>query len=118
MERKKIDIEMADMVGKTYFKIATWFNKDFESDKERQDALKHTAAEIIQQVLEDTFLQMDGVVKTESKTVSQGTPKTTINQTETISNVSFIMGEELWIKVTIKDSNGNESTTIESYDGN
>jgi hypothetical protein len=82
MEKKKIDIEMADMVGKTYFKIATWFNKDFESDKERQDALKHTAAEIIQQVLEDTFLQMDGVVNTESKTVSQGTPKTTINQTE------------------------------------
>ena len=82
MEKKKIDIEMADMVGKTYFKIATWFNKDFESDKERQEALKHTAAEIIQQVLEDTFLQMDGVINTESKTVSQGTPKTIINQTE------------------------------------
>jgi len=67
MEKKKIDIEMADMVGKTYFKIATWFNKDFESDKERQEALKHTAAEII---------------NTEAKTVVQGTPMKTINQTE------------------------------------
>jgi len=82
MEKKKIDIEMADMVGKTYFKIATWFNKDFESDEERQKALKHTASEIIQQVLEDTFLQMDGVVDTETKTVEQGTPVKTINQTD------------------------------------
>lgn len=82
MEKKKIDIEMADMVGKTYFKIATWFNKDFETDKERQEALKHVSAEVIQQILEDTFLQMDGVVGTEAKEVSNSTnPPRTINQT-------------------------------------
>lgn len=40
-----------------------------------------------------------------------------INQTEIISNVGFLMGEELWMMSTIKDSNGNESTTIKSYDG-
>ena len=67
MEKKKIDIEMADMVGKTYFKIASWFNQDFNTDKERQDALKHVSAEVIQQILEDTFLQMDGVVGTEAR---------------------------------------------------
>jgi len=82
MEKKKIDIEMSDMVGKTYFKIATWFNKDFESEQKRQEALKCTASEIIQQVLEDTFLQMDGVVGTNVKTVEQGTPVKTINQTD------------------------------------
>jgi hypothetical protein len=82
MENKKIDIEMADMVGKAYFKIATWFNQDFDNDKDRQDALKSTSAEIIQQVLEDTFLQMDGVVDTEAKTVSNSvTPVKPINQT-------------------------------------
>lgn len=82
MENKKIDIEMADMVGKTYFKIATWFNQDFDTDQERQEALKHVSAEVIQQILEDTFLQMDGVVDTEAKTVSTKiNPPKTINQT-------------------------------------
>jgi len=81
MKKKKIDIEMADMVGKTYFKIASWFNQDFDNDKERQEALKHVSAEIIQTILEDTFLQMDGVVDTETKTVGKNTPIKTINQT-------------------------------------
>jgi len=81
MENKKIDIEMADMVGKTYFAIATWFNKDFETDEERKKALKQTSSDIIQSILEDTFLQMDGVVDTETKTVKQGTPEKTVNQT-------------------------------------
>lgn len=70
MENKKIDIEMANMVGKTYFKIATWFNQDFETDKQRQEALKHVSAEIIQTVLEDTFMQIDGLGGTETKTVT------------------------------------------------
>lgn len=82
MENKKVDIEMADMVGKTYFKIATWFNQDFETPEERKTALQHVSAEIIQTVLEDTFLQMDGVVDTEAKTVSNETaPPKVINQT-------------------------------------
>jgi hypothetical protein len=57
----KVNIEMGDMVGKTYFKVATWFNQDFGSDRERQEALKHVCVEVIQQVLEDTVLQLQGV---------------------------------------------------------
>jgi len=78
---KKIDIEMADMVGKTYLAVATWFNKDFDTDKDRQQALKEVSSEIIQTILEDTFLQMDGAVNTETKTVAQGTPMKTVNET-------------------------------------
>jgi len=81
---KKIDIEMADMVGKTYLAVATWFNKDFDTDKERQEALKHVSAEIIQTILEDTFLQMDGAIDTEVKTVAQGTPVKPLNQKITL----------------------------------
>jgi hypothetical protein len=82
MENEKINIEMEDMVGKTYFKIASWFNMDFETDKERQKSLKQVSADIIQTVLEDTFLQINGVVKTETKTVSnKENPPKTINQT-------------------------------------
>ncbi len=82
MKNKMIDIEMADMIGKTYFKVATWHNQDYDSDRQKQEALKHVCAEIIQQVLEDAFLQLDVIAKTEVKTVPNGTPKKVINQTE------------------------------------
>ncbi len=94
MENKKIDIEMGDMVGKTYFKIATWNNQDFNNDKEKQEALKHVCVEIIQQILEDTFLQLDGVVNTEAKTVSNNTPKKVINQTSGGTGKMFNINED------------------------
>lgn len=94
MSNKRIDIEMADMVGKTYFKVASWYNQDFSGEKERQEALKHVCVEIIQQVLEDTFLQLDGVVNTESKIVSGDTPKKVINQTSTGTGKMFTAVED------------------------
>jgi len=99
MENKKIDIEMADMVGKTYFKIATWFNQDFDSDKDRQEALKHVSAEIIQTILEDTFLQIDGIGGTETKTVSNTEipPKST-NQKNNETGNMFIPTEDPILK--------------------
>jgi len=80
-DKEKVSIEMADMVGKTYFKIATWFNQDFNDDRERQQALKHVSTEIIQQILEDTFLQLNGVVDTGVKEVGANVPKKVLNQT-------------------------------------
>jgi hypothetical protein len=94
MENRKIDIEMADMVGKTYFKVATWYNQDFEDEKQRQEALKHACVEIIQQVLEDTFLQLDGIVGTEVKTVSNEIPKKVINQTSGGTGKMFTINED------------------------
>ncbi len=76
-----VGIEMANMIGKTYFKIATWHNQDYDSDKQKQEALKSVCAEIIHQVLEDSFLQMNGVIDTESKLVPGDTPKKIINET-------------------------------------
>lgn len=70
-DKGKVDIEMADMVGKTYFKVATWYNEDFGTEKERSENLKHVCAEVIQQILEDTFLQLQGVAKTGVKTLSK-----------------------------------------------
>lgn len=97
-KRQKIDIEMADMVGKTYFKIATWFNQDFETDKQRQEALKHVSAEIIQTILEDTFLQLDGIGSTETKTVTNDTPKKAINETSTGTGKMFQGSDDAIIK--------------------
>lgn len=95
MRNKKIDIEMADMVGKTYLSVAEWFNKDFETAQERQDALKNVSAEIIQSILEDTFLQMDGAIDTETKTVSNATtPVKPINQTSGGTGKMFAPSED------------------------
>ncbi|MEK6830204.1 MAG: hypothetical protein AABY15_08875 [Nanoarchaeota archaeon] len=94
MENKKIDIEMADMVGKAYFSIATWYNQEFDNDKQRQEALKHVCVELIQQVLEDTFLQLDGVTNTEVKTVSNETPKKIINKTSGGTGKMFNIEED------------------------
>ena len=79
MKNKKINIEMADMVGKTYFQIATWYNKDFGNEKERQESLKHTCVELIQQILEDTFLQLDGVEDTGINMIKKEEPATIVN---------------------------------------
>lgn len=89
-EQKKVSIEMADMVGKTYFKVATWFNQDFDDGKERQDALKHVCAEIVQHILEDTFLQIDGINSTETKTVkNESAPQSPTNhQVGNIFNIT------------------------------
>ena len=94
MENNKVNIEMADMVGKTYFAIATWYNQDFEKDEERQEALKHVSAEIIQKILEDTFLQLDGISGTEAKTVTNDTPKPAINQTKGGTGKMFSIDED------------------------
>jgi len=75
MENKKIDIEMSDMIGKTYFSIATWFNNDYGSERERQEALKQVSSEVIQSILEDVFLQLKGVENTGVKVVKQDVSK-------------------------------------------
>jgi len=41
----------------------------------------------------------------------------TINQGEVISNIGFVVGQTLWVKVVVRDLNNNESATIKSYDG-
>ena len=89
-EREGISIEMADMAGKTYFKVATWFNQDFENGKERQDALRHVCDEIVQQILEDTFLQIKGINSTEAKTVkNESIPQSPTNhQVGNIFNIT------------------------------
>ena len=41
----------------------------------------------------------------------------TINQSEVISNIGFVTGQTLWVKVVVRDVNNNESATIKSYNG-
>ena len=97
-EKNKVSIEMEDMVGKTYFQIATWYNQDFKTDKERQEALKMVSGEIIQQILEDTFLQIEGVKKTEMKTIKSNPENNFINPNVDGSNKMFEPTEDPILK--------------------
>jgi hypothetical protein len=97
--KQQVSIEMADMIGKTYFKVATWFNQDFNEGKERQDALKHVCAEIVQQILEDTFLQIDGIGAYEAKTVKNSeVPERPINQTSTGTGKIINISEDVFTR--------------------
>lgn len=97
MESKKLNIEMADMVGKTYFKVATWYNQDFGSEKERQEALKHVCVEMIQQILEDTVLQMEGISNTGVETIKKTESVNIVNSHPAPSGM-FQVNEEAIIK--------------------
>ena len=114
-QNEKIDIEMADMVGKAYFKIATWYNEDFGTDKERQENLKHVCVEVIQQVLEDTFLQLNGV-STGTKTVTQEEEETTGEATilpppSSNTGQMFQASEDPLAKIIRENLNDNDSNT-------
>lgn len=51
-EKQKMELEIADMVVSTYNKIAIWNNSDFDSPKQKGDALKVISQDIVQSVLE------------------------------------------------------------------
>lgn len=93
MEDKKINIEMEDMVGKTYYSIATWFNQDFHTDIDRQNALKKLSAELIQTILEDTFLQLEGV-STEAKVVKNEESEQEVKETPKPTGGMFTPSQE------------------------
>lgn len=77
MKKKKKDIESRamtidteKMVGKVYYEIATWHNEDHETEEQRQEELKKTSYNIIQEILKDAFEQLeDEGVKTSTQTI-------------------------------------------------
>lgn len=68
MENKKIDIELDNLVVKTYTKIANWYNLDMTAE-ERKTTLKELSSEIIIEALGDLFTQMD--IKNGTETVKE-----------------------------------------------
>lgn len=98
-ENKRVSIEMADMVGKTYFKVAKWFNQDFDRGEDREKALKLISSEIVQQILEDTFLQIEGIGSYEAKVVKNSeVPERPINQTSTGTGKIINISEDVFTR--------------------
>ena len=65
MNEQKIEFEMANLVLSTYNKIVLWLNNDYDTDRQKSDALKIVSQDIIQTVLEDLMQGMNLKTTTE-----------------------------------------------------
>lgn len=69
---KKIEFETSKIVVATYNKIALWNNNEYDTEKQKGDALKIVSQDIVQNVLEEMLIGLD--VKTHTE-VSRGNIK-------------------------------------------
>jgi hypothetical protein len=60
-KQKRLEIETGQMFLDTYTYIATWNNIDYETTKQKQEALKAVSNEIVQNIIDKVFNNLDGV---------------------------------------------------------
>ncbi len=85
MDNKKIEFEISKLVLTTYNKIVLWNNNDYDTDRQKGDALKIVSHDIVQNVLEELLIGLN--VKTTTE-VSRGDIK--VGDTQAIKDdVSF-----------------------------
>jgi hypothetical protein len=64
-DNKKIEFEMSKLILATYNKIALWNNNDYDTDKQKGDALKIVSHDIVQTALEELLIGMNVKTNTE-----------------------------------------------------
>lgn len=64
-ENKKIEFETSRLVLAIYNKIALWNNNNYDSDRQKSDALKIVSQDIIQTALEDLLIGLGVKTNTE-----------------------------------------------------
>lgn len=69
MDNKKIELEITKLVLSTYNKVALWNNNDYDSTKQKSDALKIVCQDIVQCALEELMV---GLNLTTGTVVSRG----------------------------------------------
>lgn len=67
MDDKKYEIDLNKMVVEVYTKIAVWHNDDYNSSRNKGDALKVVSHDIVQTILEDIFSQINVKTNVEVK---------------------------------------------------
>ena len=65
MDEKKIEFEISKLVLATYNKIALWNNNDYDSTKQKGDALKIVSQDIIQNALDELMAGLNLNTSTE-----------------------------------------------------
>jgi hypothetical protein len=91
-ENKKIEFEISKLVVETYNKIALWTNNDYDTDRQKSDALKIVSQDIIQNALEELLIGLN--VKTNTE-VSRGNMK--------VGDIQSIKDTESFAKADEKD---------------
>lgn len=69
MENKKIEIVTTKLVIDTYNRVANWINNDYDTDRQKSDALKIVSQDIVQNILDEL---MKGINVTTNTEVSRG----------------------------------------------
>lgn len=64
-DNKKIEFEISKIVLDTYNKIALWVNNDYDSDRQKSDALKIVCQDIVQNTLEELLIGLNVKTNTE-----------------------------------------------------
>lgn len=64
-DSKKIEFEISKIVVSTYNKIALWNNNDYDTDRQKSDALKIVSQDIVQNALEELLLGLNVKTNTE-----------------------------------------------------
>ena len=66
-EKKEIEIDITKIVLSVYTQIANWHNADFRTDAHKGDALKVVSHEIVQNIVDEIFSQLNTNTRTEIK---------------------------------------------------
>lgn len=100
-ENQKIELELGKLVIGTYNRIALWTQADFDTDKQKSDALKIVSQDIIQNALEEfsKVLNIKGTTEVYRGDVKVGDSET-VKDSESFNKVS---DEEIFNKLFIKD---------------
>jgi hypothetical protein len=64
-DHKKIEFEISKIVLATYNKIALWYNNDYDTDRQKSDALKIVSQDIVQNALEELLAGLNVKTNTE-----------------------------------------------------
>lgn len=65
MDNKKIEFELSKLVLATFNKIAIWNNSDFDTTKQKSDALKIVSQDVVQNILDELMIGLSVVTTTQ-----------------------------------------------------
>lgn len=101
-ENQKIEFEISELVVETYNRIALWNNNDYDTTRQKSDALKLVSQDIVQNILDGLASNLNLKSNTE---VARGNVKVgdiqTVKDTESFGSVEE---KDIFSKLFIDES--------------
>ena len=102
-ENKKIEFEISKIVVDTYNKIAMWNNNDYDTDRQKSDALKLVSQDIVQNALEQLLIGLN--VKTNTEVTRGGMKVGDIQSVKDKESFEKVDPNDVFNKLFIDKSN-------------